>query len=53
MVNARKTFCQSAVGKICYPCPEVTCHIVITNSSVKRLAVSKEAADLKKYLKML
>jgi len=36
-----------------YPGAEVARYIRVTTSSVNRLAVSYEAADLKKYLKML
>jgi hypothetical protein len=53
VVNARKTFCQLAVGKMGYPGAEVAGYLGVTTSSVNRLAVSEEAADLKKYLKMV
>jgi hypothetical protein len=36
-----------------YPGAEVARYLGVTTSSVNRLAVSEEAADLKKYLKML
>jgi hypothetical protein len=42
-----------AVGKMGYPGAEVARYLGVTTSSVNRLAVSEEAADLKKYLKML
>ena len=53
VANARKTFCQLAVGKMGYPGAEVAGYLGVTTSSVNRLAVSEEAADLKKYLKMV
>jgi len=53
VVNARKTFCQLAVEKIGYPGAEVACYLGVTTSSFNRSAISEEAADLKKYLKML
>jgi hypothetical protein len=36
-----------------YPGAEVAGYLGVTTSSVNRLAVSEEAADLKKYLKMV
>jgi hypothetical protein len=36
-----------------YPVAEGSRYLGVTISSVNRLAVSEEAADLKKYLKML
>jgi hypothetical protein len=36
-----------------YSGAEVARYVGITTSSVNRLAISEEAADLKKYLKML
>jgi hypothetical protein len=36
-----------------YPGAEVARYLGVTTSSVDRLAAPKEAADLKKYLKML
>jgi hypothetical protein len=42
-----------AVGKRGYPSAKVARYLGVTTSSVNRLAVSEEAADLKKYLKML
>ena len=53
VANTRKTFCHLAVGKIGYPGAEVARYPGITTSSVNRLAVFEEVADLKKYLKML
>jgi hypothetical protein len=52
VAKARKVFCQLAVGRMGYPGAEVARYLGVTTSSVNRLAVSKEAADLKKYLKM-
>ena len=42
-----------AIGKMGYPGAEVARFLGVTTSSVNRLAVSKEVADLKKYLKLL
>ena len=53
VARARKIFCQLAVGKMGYPGAEVARYLGVTTSSVNRLAVSEEATDLKKYLKML
>ena len=53
MANARKTFYQLVVGKMDYSGDEGARYLEVTTSSVNRLAVSEEAADLKKYLKML
>ena len=53
VARARKTFCQLAAGKMGYPGTEVLHYLEVTTSSVNRLAVSEEAADLKKYLKTL
>jgi hypothetical protein len=52
VVNARKISWQLAVGKMGYPVAEVAGYLGVTTSSVNRLAVSEEASDLKKYLKM-
>jgi hypothetical protein len=52
VAEARKVFCQLAVGRMGYPGAEVARYLGVTTSSVNRLAVSEEAADLKKYLKM-
>jgi hypothetical protein len=49
----RKTFCQFAAGRMGYPGAEVARYIGVTTSSVNRLAVSEETADLKKFLKIL
>ncbi len=51
--NEKKTFYQLAVGKIGYRGAEIAHYLRITTSSVNRLAVSEEPADLKKYLKIL
>jgi hypothetical protein len=53
VARARKIFCQLAVGKMGYPGAEVARYLGVTTSSVNRLAVSQEATDLKRYLKML
>jgi hypothetical protein len=53
VVRARKIFCQLAVGEMGYPGAEVARYLGVTTSSVNRLAISEESADLKKYLKML
>ena len=39
------------VGKMDYPGAKVARYLGVSTSSVNRLAVSEEAADLKKYLK--
>jgi len=41
------------LGKMGYPGAEVVHYLRVTTSSVNRLAISEEAADLKKCLKML
>ena len=55
MVNtsSSKAFWQLAVGKMGYPGAEVAHYLGVITFSVNRLAVSEEAPDLKKYLKML
>lgn len=53
VAKARKVFCQLAVGRMGYPGAEVARYLGVTTSSINRLAASEEAADLKKYLKML
>jgi len=53
MANARKAFCLLAVGKMSYIGAEGARYLGVTTSSANRLAVSEEAADSKKYLKML
>ena len=53
VAKARKTFCQLTVGRMDYPGAEVARYLGVTTSSVNRLAVSKEVADLEKYHKML
>jgi hypothetical protein len=52
VVRARRMFCQLAVVKTGYPGAEVARYLGVTTSSVNRLAISEEASDLKKYLKM-
>jgi putative transposase len=52
VVRARRLFCQLAIGRMGYPGAEVARFLGVTTSSVNRLAVSEEAADLKKYLKL-
>jgi len=52
VARARRIFCQLAVGKMGYPGAEVARFIGVTTSSVNRLSVFKEVADLKGYLKM-
>ena len=51
--SSSKAFWQLAVRKMGYPGTEVLHYLEVTTSSVNRLAVPEEAADLKKYLKML
>ena len=48
MSNVRKTFPQLAVGMVGFPGAEVARYLGVTTSSINRLAVSSEAADLKK-----
>ena len=52
VVRARKLFCQLAIGKLGYPGAEVARFLGVTTSSVNRLAVSEEAGNLTKYLKL-
>ncbi len=52
VVRARRLFCQLAIGRMGYPGAEVARFLGVTTSSVNRLAVSEEVADLKKYLKL-
>ena len=52
VVRARRLFCQLAIGKMGYPGAEVARHLGVTTSSVNRLGVSDEVADLKKYSRM-
>jgi putative transposase len=52
VVRARRLFCQLAIGKMGYPGAEVARFLGVTTSSVNRLAVSEEVANLKKYLKL-
>jgi hypothetical protein len=53
MANEKKTFYQLTVPKMGYPGAEAARYLEVTTSSVNRLAVFEEAADLKKYLKIL
>jgi hypothetical protein len=50
--RARRLFCQLAVGKMGYPGAEVARFLGVTTSAVNRLVVSKQAANLTKYLKL-
>jgi len=52
VVRARKLFCQLVVGKMGYPGAEVARFLGVTTSAVNRLVVSREAANLTKYLKL-
>ena len=52
VVRARRVFCQLAIGKMGYPGAEVARYLGVTTSSVNRLAVSEEVANLTKYLKL-
>jgi len=52
VVRGRRIFCQLAVREMRYPGAEVARFLGVTTSSVNRLAVSEEVADLKKYRKM-
>jgi len=52
VVRARRLFCQLAVRRMGYPGAEVARFLGVTTSSVNRLAVSEEVANLKKYLKV-
>lgn len=52
VVRARRLFCQLAVGRMGYPGAEVARFLGVTTSSVNRLAVSEEVANLTKYLKL-
>jgi hypothetical protein len=49
----RRSFRQLAVGKIGYPGAKVAPYLRVSTSSANRLAITEEAADLKKHLKML
>jgi len=53
VVRARRLFCQLAIGRMGYPGAEVARFLGVTTSSVNRLAVSEEVANLKKYLKLV
>jgi hypothetical protein len=53
VVGARRVFCQLAIRKMGYPGAEVARFLGVTTSSVNRLAVSQEAENLTKYLKLL
>ncbi len=52
VVRARRVICQLAIGKMGYPGAEVARFLGVTTSSVNRLAVSQEGANLTKYLKL-
>jgi hypothetical protein len=52
VVRARRLFCQLAIGRMGYPGAEVARFLGVTTSSVNRLAVSEEASNLTKYLKL-
>jgi len=52
VVRARRLFCQLAIGRMGYPGAEVARFLGVTTSSVNRLAVSEEVANLKKYIKL-
>jgi hypothetical protein len=49
VANARKLFCQLAVGKMRYPGAEVARFLGVTSSAVNRLVNDKELPELKKY----
>lgn len=52
MLRARKAFCVVVLGGMGYSGAEVADYLVVTTSSVNRLAGSEEIADMNKYLKM-
>jgi len=52
VVRVRRMFCQLAVREMGYAGAEVARFLGVTTSSVNRLAVSEETADLKKLHKM-
>ena len=52
VVRGRRLFCQLAIGRMGYPGAEVARFLGVTTSSVNRLAVSEEVANLKNYLKL-
>ena len=52
VVRVRRMFCQLAIGKMGYPGAKVARYLGVTTSSVNRLAVSEEAGNLTKYLKL-
>lgn len=52
LVKARRLFCQLAIGRMGYPGAEVARFLGVTTSSVNRLTVSEEVANLTKYLKL-
>jgi hypothetical protein len=52
VVRARRLFCQLAIGRMGYPGAEVARFLGVTTSSVNRLAVSEEVANLNEYLKL-
>jgi hypothetical protein len=51
--NAKRILCQLSIGKMGCPDAKVARYPGVTTTSVNHSAVSEEAADLKKYLKML
>jgi REP element-mobilizing transposase RayT len=52
VVRARRLICQLAVGRMGYSGAEVARYLGVTTSAVNRLAVSEEANNLTKYLKL-
>ncbi len=53
VVQARKIFCQLAVGRLGYPGAEVARFLGVTTSSVNRLVVAEEKPNLGDYLNAL
>ena len=52
IVRVRRIFCQLAIGKMGYSGAEVARFLGVTTSAVNRMAVSKKATNLTKYLKL-
>ena len=52
VVRVRRIFCQLAIGKMGYSGAEVARFLGVTTSSVNRMAVSKKATNLTKYIKL-
>ena len=52
VVRVRRIFCQLAIGKMGYSGAEVARFLGVTTSAVNRMAVSKKATNLTKYLKL-